>query len=197
MKVVLTPAEALQLERPVYMGSSIGGHLAGDLALNYPERFRAVIGINGTLATRSKRRVDPELSHHPRISNDAKAALMLSFTAPRAPEAYRRETVWGYSQGAPSVFKGDMHYFYVDPDLTETAGQIDTSRVAAYTLSGEYDVSSHPRGTPEMVRRIKGAKYVMMPGMGHFPMSENPELFKECIVPVLEEVCRTHAGEAS
>ena len=34
----------LELERPVYMGCSMGGHLAPDLALNYPNEFRACIG---------------------------------------------------------------------------------------------------------------------------------------------------------
>ncbi len=29
----------LKLDRPVYMGCSMGGHLAPDLALNYPERI--------------------------------------------------------------------------------------------------------------------------------------------------------------
>ena len=35
----------LDLKRPVYMGCSMGGHLAGDLALNYPNEFRACIGL--------------------------------------------------------------------------------------------------------------------------------------------------------
>ena len=81
-----------------------------------------------------------------------------------------------------------MHYFYTDHDLTETASQIDTRKVAVYMLSGEYDVSSHPSGTPEMVRRIKGAKYTLMPGMGHFAMSEDPQRFKQYVTPVLDEI---------
>ncbi len=38
-------AAALGLEHPVFMGSSIGGHLALDLARYHPERFRAVISL--------------------------------------------------------------------------------------------------------------------------------------------------------
>ena len=45
MRVVVTLASTLELDKPVYMGSSIGGHLAVDLALNFPERFRAVVGL--------------------------------------------------------------------------------------------------------------------------------------------------------
>ncbi|MGH7248918.1 MAG: alpha/beta fold hydrolase, partial [Pseudomonadota bacterium] len=45
MKFVVTLSRELGLDRPVYMGSSIGGHLATDLALHHPERFRAIIGL--------------------------------------------------------------------------------------------------------------------------------------------------------
>ena len=40
----------------------------------------------------------------------------------------------------------------------------------------------------ETASRIKGAKAKIMEGMGHFPMSENPELFKSYIYPVLNEI---------
>jgi pimeloyl-ACP methyl ester carboxylesterase len=40
--------------------------------------------------------------------------------------------------------------------------------------------------------RIKGAKATVMPGMGHFPMSENPDLFRQYLRPVLDEIA---AGE--
>ena len=40
----------------------------------------------------------------------------------------------------------------------------------------------------ETASRINGAKAKIMEGMGHFPMSENPELFKSYIYPVLDEI---------
>src|ERR1043166_1105510 len=45
MQVPVTLAREFGLERPVFMGSSIGGHLAADLALHYPAVFRAVLGL--------------------------------------------------------------------------------------------------------------------------------------------------------
>ena len=38
---------ALELHRPVFIGSSMGGHLAPDLALACPDEYRAVIGLEG------------------------------------------------------------------------------------------------------------------------------------------------------
>ena len=46
--------------------------------------------------------------------------------------------------------------------------------------------------TPERAEathsRIKGSKLNIMEKIGHFPMSENPELFRTHILPVLEEI---------
>ncbi len=105
------------MHRPVYMGSSIGGHLAIDLAIEHPDVFRAVVGLEASAHTPGGH-VDE--FYHPAISNDFKAHLMYGLTAPMSPEAYRRETAWVYSQGAPAVFKGDLYYYSVDHDVRET-----------------------------------------------------------------------------
>ena len=185
VKVPVTLARTLGLERPVYMGSSIGGHLALDLALDYPDEFRAVIGLEAALYTPGGY---TDIWSHPRVSNDFKALMMYTLMAPASPEPSKRETIWVYSQGAPAVFKGDLYYYSVDHDLSESAEQIDTSRVPVYILTGEYDWSATPEMSEELARRVKGASYRTMEGLGHFPMSEDPERFLEFIAPVLEEI---------
>jgi len=187
MKVPLALSEALNLDRPVYMGSSIGGHLAVDLALYHPERFRAVIGLEAALSTPGGY---ADIWYHPRISNDFKASVMYGLMSPTSPERYRRETAWVYSQGAPPTFKGDLYYYSVDHDLNATADQIDTSKVPVYLLTGEYDWSSTPEAGQELANRIAGATYRTMVGLGHFPMSEDPARFREYILPVLDEIAR-------
>jgi pimeloyl-ACP methyl ester carboxylesterase len=189
MQVPVTLSHELGLDRPVYMGSSIGGHLAVDLALYYPEEFRAVIGLEAALATPGAYQ---DVWSHPRISNDFRASVMYGLTSPTSPEPYRRETSWVYSQGASAVFKGDLYYYAVDHDLTQTADQIDTAKVAVYLLTGEYDWSSPPHRAAELARRIPGATYRMMPGLGHFPMSENPDQFATYVLPILDDI-RTHS----
>jgi pimeloyl-ACP methyl ester carboxylesterase len=89
---------ALDMEKPIYVGCSMGGHLAPDLALQRPGLFRAVVAVEGGLATHDPEPFNKYLSH-PRASNEAKAALMMGQTSPRSPEPHRRETVWVYSQG--------------------------------------------------------------------------------------------------
>ena len=192
---------ALELERPVYIGCSMGGHLAPDLALECPDEYRAVIGCESGLGSgfasgESPAGVTPEAVGrslawlaHPRLSNDFKAASMWSLTAPVSPEKYRRETIWEYSQGAPAVFRGDLHYYSIEHDLTGgRARRIDTSRVAVYLLTGEYDPSVSPEDTRQLAEQIDGAKFTEMKGIGHFAMSENYPVFRQYLMPVLDEI---------
>jgi pimeloyl-ACP methyl ester carboxylesterase len=190
IKTVLAVSRALGLDRPVYMGCSIGGHLAPDLALAHSDEFSAVIGINGGLATELRGNTGTEESwYHPRVSNDWKASAMLGNTAPTSPEAYRRETTWIYSQGAPPALKGDVFYYSRDHDLTpEQAGLIDTSKVDVYLLTGEYDALAADEGTARLARSIPGSEFELIPRMGHFGPSENPEDFRPALGAVLAKI---------
>lgn len=185
MKFVVAFSKALELDRPVFMGSSMGGHLAPDLALHYPDEFRAVIGLESAIATPG---FYMDWFYHPRISNDFKANLMYGLMSPTCPEASRRETIWCYSQGAPVVFKGDLYYYCVDHDLTGQAQNIDTSKIDVYLLTGEYDFASPPFMSQMLVEEIEGSKYTEMKGLGHFPMSEDYPAFRKYLKPVLDEI---------
>ena len=185
MSVPLALADALDLDRPVYMGSSIGGHLALDLAHQHADRFRAVIGLEAALFTPGG---FIDTLNHPRVSNGFKASMMYGLMAPTSPEWAKRETAWVYSQGAPPVFKGDLFYFSVDHDLRDVVEEIETDRVAVYVLNGEYDWACTSAHLEEIRARLPGAQCELMSGIGHFPMSENPELFKRKIRPILDEI---------
>lgn len=182
---VLTLARALELERPVFMGCSMGGHLAADLALHHPDAFRAIIGVEAGLHSPG---YHLDWWHHPRISNESKPAAMMSLMSPTSPEAFRRETAWFYSQGAPPVFKGDLYYYAVEHDLRESAHRIDTRRCPLYLLTGAYDWATTPEMSRALADAIPGARYQTMEGCGHFPMSENPEAFRGYLLPILTEI---------
>jgi pimeloyl-ACP methyl ester carboxylesterase len=187
MTFVVTLAREMKLVNPIYMGCSMGGHLAPDLALYHPGVFKAAIGVE---ATASSSGTDSLLKYfwHPEISNESKPAMMHTLCAPTAPEAFVRETIWCYSQGAPAVFKGDLNYYCIEHDLTQAAKKIDTSKTAVYILNGEYDWSGYAAGGQALAKDIKGAKWTLMAGLGHFPMCENPVQFKSYIVPILDEI---------
>jgi pimeloyl-ACP methyl ester carboxylesterase len=187
MKFQVRLAQELELDAPVFMGCSIGGHLAADLALEYPGVFRACIGLQGSAHTPSGEGT-LEILDHPQVGSGYAAALMYGLTSPASPEARRREVAWIYSQAAPGIFRGDLHYYTVDHDLRTRAGEIDTAQTPLYILSGTYDWSSTTAASKALAEAIPGAKFIEMPGLGHFPMAEHPVRFKTFIWPVLQEI---------
>lgn len=193
LELVTAMAKALEIEGGVYMGCSMGGHLAPDIALHRPGLFRAVLAVQGGLATHDP---EPFLKYlsHPRASNEAKAALMLGQTSPSSPEKFRRETGWVYAQGGPQVFQGDLDYYLGEHDLTETAKEIDTAKTEVHVVAGEYDWSATPERAKELADAIPGATFTRMDGVGHFPMSENPDEFKAHTVPLLRGIAERAAA---
>lgn len=185
--VPLALAEALGLDRPVFMGCSVGGLLALDLARRHPDRFRAVIAVEGAL------KVDGDLDAltgfwDPRVSNEYKARAMEGLMAPQSPLPLRKETAFVYAAGWPPAFLGDLHYYLAEYDLRSEAPSIDTGRVGVHILSGEYDYSGRSELGRAAHEAIPGSTFTEMQGVGHFPMSENPERFIEFLLPVLERV---------
>ena len=184
---VLAVCEALALQRPVVMGCSIGGRLVLQLALSHPERFRAAIGLQAGA------HVDPYYDttwlHHPDAhGGEVCAGVVSGLVGPRAPEAERWETLWHYMQGGPGVFKGDLYFYKVDGDIRGKVADIDTRRCPLYLLTGEYDYSCTPAETLAVAASVPGAKATIMSGLGHFPMSEDPERFLGYLRPVLGEI---------
>jgi pimeloyl-ACP methyl ester carboxylesterase len=97
-------------------------------------------------------------------------------------------SIFGYSQGAPMVFKGDLYYYSIEYDAEPYAERIDTRKCPLYLLTGEYDFATSPTDTRKLVERVKGAKFTEMRENGHFPMSENPRKFREYLLPILKEI---------
>lgn len=183
----LALTEALALDRPVFMGCSVGGLLALDLALRHPDAFRAVIAVEGALKVEGDPATLAEL-WHPQVSNEYKARLMEGLISPTSPLAYRKETAFVYASGWPPAFLGDLHYYLEEFDLRAAAAEIDTARVGVHILSGEYDWSGRSELGRAAHEAITGSTFAEMAGLGHFPMSEDPRRFLDYLLPVLERV---------
>jgi len=187
MKVPLTLARVLGLDRPAFIGSSVGGMLALDLARYHAKDFRAVIACEAALKLGASERTTH--SDEPATGTDPAqhAAAMMSWMGATAPEAYRHETRLHYSQGAPGVFPGDIAYFSGEHDLRGEAHLIDTSTCAVHMLTGEYDFMT-VEASRTAAEQIPGATYTLMTGLGHFPMSEDPKRFADYLLPLLDSI---------
>lgn len=188
VSIIMTVVQALALDAPVAMGCSIGGRVALHLALKHPESFRAIVGLQSGPHAGSF--FDSDWMHRPDVhGGEACAGIVSGLIAPMSPEKDRWETLWHYMQGGPGVFKGDLHFYRVDGDVRERISEIDSRRCPLYLLTGEYDYSCTPANTLALAEAIQGEPPVtIMKGLGHFPMSENPDGFLSYLRPVLDQI---------
>jgi pimeloyl-ACP methyl ester carboxylesterase len=189
VEAIISFCRALELDRPVVMGCSMGGRIVIPLAAEYAKELRAVIGLEAADQVQSW--FDNTWLHRPDINGGEMGAARVSgLLAPQSPEETRWETLWGYMQSGPGVFKGDLYfYFYrAESDFRDFMARIDTKVCPVYLLTGEYDYSCTPEDTKRTAAMISGAEVIIMKEMGHFPMSENPERFRSYILPVLEKI---------
>jgi pimeloyl-ACP methyl ester carboxylesterase len=175
----------LGLEKPVIMGSSMGGNICLHFALHYPEQLRALIAIQ--CCDWSPGGWNEWLNHPHVHGGEVSAQLCYGLMAPQSPEEYRRETWWYYSQGAPGVFKGDLWFYSVDHDFRDLCEQIPGT-VPIYFMTGVYDWACTPEKTESTAKRVKNSECIIMEEIGHFPMCENPVQFKRYLMPVLERI---------
>ena len=186
VRMIVEVADALELDRPVAMGCSIGGRIVLHLAHEQPERFRALIGLESAAHTAPY--YDLSWLNRPDVHGGMVSAGVVSgLVAPVAPEEGRWETLWHYMQSGPGVFKGDLHFYMIDGDIRDRVDKIDIKRCPLYLLTGEYDYSCTAEGTLDIAKRT-GAPATIMQGLGHFPMSEDPDKFNGYLLPVLEKI---------
>jgi pimeloyl-ACP methyl ester carboxylesterase len=194
--------DAFELERPAYMGSSMGGHLAADLAYYCPEKYCALIGLEGALATASEHSKHSAndayfyMFDNPFIGKEALGGSMDMIIAPMTPDNARKEITWCYNKSAPGVFAGDINYYNHDHDLTDKADKIDVNKCMLYLLTGAYDPATKPSDTKLLADKVKGCYFKEMDNLGHFPVTENYDLFKTYLMPVLDDILKREKGKA-
>ena len=189
VEAIMGFCRGLDLNRPVVMGCSMGGRIVIPLAALHGKELRAVIGLEAGYQVLPW--FDNAWLHHPDVhGGEISAARVSGLMAPGSPEESRWETLWGYMQSGPGVFKGDLYFYFqrAESEFLDYMARIDTKICPVHLLVGEYDYSCTPEDTKQTGEKIAGAEVRIMKEMGHFPMSENPGLFRRYILPVLEKI---------
>lgn len=154
----------------------MGAAMALVLAAEAPDLVLGVVAVEPPF--RSKGRRNPYQHHvdiHGALHN---ASYVRGLMSPLSSESDRRAAAWIYSQGAPGIYSGDLA-FYSDEFDGEVVGRvIDCDRTPVVLLCGTYDYSATPEDGRKLAGVIRGAELVVMEGLGHFPMCENPNLFR-------------------
>jgi pimeloyl-ACP methyl ester carboxylesterase len=176
--------KALDLQKPVVMGCSMGGAVVLKLAADYQHELRGIVGLESSAYAPGRFN---QFLHHPAIhGGELVASYTYGLCAPSSPEQSARENWWYYSQSGPGVYAGDVHFYSIDWDGRDDLKKIDTAICKVSLLTGEFDYSCTPDMTRAAAKAIPGSRLVIMDGMGHFPMIENYPVFRNFLLPELE-----------
>ena len=186
VRMILEVSAALELDRPVVMGCSIGGRIVLHLAHEHPEKFRAIIGLE------SSPKVDPYYDtswlHRPDV-HGGEVSRRHRVGAGRADRARRGtlgDAVALHAERSRRV-QGRPLFLH---DRRRHLGQARPHRCAplpALPAHRRIRLFLHHRGhaRSRAPHRRAGDHHA---DLGHFPMSENPEKFIGYLLPVLEEI---------
>ncbi len=188
--------ERLGVGHVAVVGNSMGGFIAAELAIRYPERVErlALVSAAGISITNLRRR--------PTMTIARAATVVGALTASRSRAIIARErlrhAVISPVIRHPTLIAPDLLYEvmqgsgkpgYIDAldaltsyDFRDRIGEI---RAPALIVWGREDVLVPVRDADEFERQIPSSRRLIMDDTGHAPMLERPEHFNRCLVGFL------------
>jgi pimeloyl-ACP methyl ester carboxylesterase len=190
--------DALGITRAHVVGVSMGGMIAQELAIGFPERLLSVTSIMSTTGdrklpgpTREAMRIllaSPPRTRDEFVQRYAATWNVLragSFPEDEANDRERAERTWARGND-PAGAGRQLRAILASGDRTARLGAV---KVKALVVHGEVDPLVRPAAGRATAAAIPGAKLVMVPGMGHaMPVR---------LWPALVDAIATHAHAAS
>lgn len=177
--------EDLGLERPVFVGLSIGGMIAQSIAIRRPDLLAGVVLSNSAARIGSPQmwqaRCHTVLAHG--IASIADAVLERWF----APDfrATAECAIWrnmlirtpadGYAAACTAIAAADF------------TADLGTIRLPVMAIAGASDGATPPDLVADTARRISGARFHTIAGAGHLPCIEAPAAFAALLNDFLKE----------
>lgn len=168
-KDVIALMDYLKIDKASIVGWSDGGIIGLDIAMNYPDRLDRLFAFGAnTNVSGLKPNIDKDPTFAKYIENAGKDYGRLSKT-PKEFEAF----VTQISQMWAS-----------QPDYKPDQLAKITAPVAI--ADGEHDEAIKQEHNVEMAKAIPGAKLVILPGLSHFAMLQDPAAFNQAVLEFLK-----------
>lgn len=185
--IIAAFVKELGLRRPIICGASMAGQVCLAVAIRHRE-----VGAGGTIPLQGSEYLNMERQWHDRspyvnqsLFNPEWIYGMMSPTAPKV----NKDLIWHlYSAQAYGIFHGDLDFYFGGWDGRSRVASIDTNSCPVYMLTGEYDWSNTPEMSQKTADKIPGAKHKAMPGLGHFPATENPKAFVPHLIEAIDHI---------
>jgi pimeloyl-ACP methyl ester carboxylesterase len=187
--------DALDLDRAVIVGHSMGGTIAQRVAIDNPRRVLALVLVNTFATYRDNPSVtefwDSTIS---KLADPVDAAFIRDFQASTLAQPVQTayfERIVGESRKLPARVWKDVFEGFLATDLTPAR-----SRIAVPTLIvwGGQDAYS-PRSEQDVLQTaIRGAELVVYPAAGHALHWEEPRRFASDLAAFVDRVAGTRRG---
>jgi 3-oxoadipate enol-lactonase len=176
---VLRVAEHFKASKLHLVGLSMGGRIARNVALHYPERLHSLTLINSTpgFDSLSTDRVRKFVVERNTRSADSVRQLLGSRARPGAFEELTESIALLHEKSYLKTVEASV--------AQDRAAPIEKIRVPTLIIGGDEDSVYPPELAHDMARRIPGAELVMMEGGGHLVNLEQPERFNATVLPFL------------
>jgi pimeloyl-ACP methyl ester carboxylesterase len=164
----------LQLQSPVVLGCGLGGWMAAELAVRYPERLGGLVlvdayglQVEGELAA-DEFALTPAMLR-PLVFSDPDCDLAQEWT-PATPPAERAEQILHARVAAARL----CWQFPYSPKLR---GRLHRARVPALVVWGEQDKLVPVSHAHAFGQALPKARLVVLPDSAHYPYLEEPDRF--------------------
>ncbi len=179
--VVLAWADAIGLERFVLAGHSMGGAIAQEFALTFPNRLAGIVLV----ATGARLRVHPKILQGLQESPEETVRLIAEWAYGENPtDQMLRLYVRRMLEIPPEVTHGDFAACNVWDRMTD----IEAITVPTLIIGGEADKLTPPKYARYLHDHIPNSRLVMVPGAGHMVMLEAPDLVAREVAAFLRDL---------
>lgn len=172
--------DALGLERPHVVGSSMGGAIAQELALAHPDRIRSLV-LNGTWCRgdRFLHEVFRNWMWSARKADSIRDFLVTVNLWCFSPRIWNEGTMdeWiDAAEASPHAQSVDAFCRSAEALIAhDCADRIPSIGAPTLVTVGELDLALPRRFSEELVQRIPNARLTVIPSAGHQPFQELPD----------------------
>jgi pimeloyl-ACP methyl ester carboxylesterase len=170
---------ALGNPRTILVGHSMGGGIALQFALSYPDRLAALVLVG----TGARLRVHPEIfATIRRDMSEAARTISAWAYSPRSAPASVAGAAEAFARNRPSVVEADFRAC----DAFDVMGELSAIAVPTLILCGQDDRLTPVKYAQFLREHIPGAALALIPDAGHMAMLERPADFNRALSAFLD-----------
>jgi len=176
--------DARRVERATIVGLSMGGLVAMELGLGYPERVHGLV----LAATTAAPVTDEEAERRRATAADIEANGMLGHTVEMLPRLFGPVAARNPAVTVPIVTTmlrtspaGPAAALRGRAERPDYASLLRTLRPPALVIAGDRDAYSTREVTDQLVAALPNPEVLILEGVGHFPNLEAPDVFDDAV----------------